>query len=193
METKHFETVSKQSIGKQTLQWKPNILKPLENKALGTKHCSGNQTFYCRISQNTCLKKVCISPVSDASASARGARARCAEAPSVALLLVSSHRVRKQRPCQSNSRCCFRQILELYRCSRQGGGVYSLSYKGSSQGIASRGGGYPPPPQHSGPDSTPKGIPIPRRQPQPHFQPPVTAPQLLYVPCDRYATALEFP
>ena len=82
VETKHFETVSKQSIAKQTLQWKPNILKPLENKALGTKHCSGNQTFYCSISQNTCLKKVCISPVSDASASARGARARCAEAPS---------------------------------------------------------------------------------------------------------------
>ena len=74
----------KQSIGKQTLQWKPNILKPLENKALGTKHCSGNQTFYCSISQNTCLKKVCISPVSDASASARGVRARCAEAPSMA-------------------------------------------------------------------------------------------------------------
>ena len=73
VETKRFETVLKQSIGKQTLQWKPNILKPLENKALGTKHCSGNQTFYCSISQNTCLKKVCISPVSDASASARGA------------------------------------------------------------------------------------------------------------------------
>ena len=81
VETKRFETVLKQSIGKQTLQWKPNILKPLENKALGTKHCSGNQTFYCSISQNTCLKKVCISPVSDASASARGARGRCAEAP----------------------------------------------------------------------------------------------------------------
>ena len=85
VETKRFETVLKQSIGKQTLQWKPNILKPLENKALGTKHCNGNQTFYCSISQNTCLKKVCISPVSDASASARRARGRCAEAPSNSL------------------------------------------------------------------------------------------------------------
>ena len=45
VETKRFETVLKQSIGKQTLQWKPNILRPFQNKALGNKHCSGNQTF----------------------------------------------------------------------------------------------------------------------------------------------------
>ena len=36
--------------------------------------------------------------------------------------LVSSHSTRKQRLCQSNGRCCFRQILELSCCSRKGGG-----------------------------------------------------------------------
>ena len=55
------------------------------------------------------------------------------------------------------------------------------------------GGGPPSPPQHSGPDSTPKAFPYPHTSPQPHFQPPVTAPQPLHIPCDRSATALECP
>ena len=33
------------------------------------------------------------------------------------------------------------------------------------QGIASRGGGYPPPPQHFGPDATPKAFPYPNTRP----------------------------
>jgi hypothetical protein len=37
-------------------------------------------------------------------------------------LLVSSHSVRKQRRCQSNSSCCFRQVLELWCGSCKGGG-----------------------------------------------------------------------
>ena len=38
-----------------------------------------------------------------------------------------------------------------------------------------RGGGVPLPPQHAGPDSTPKAFPYPNTSPQPHSQPPVTA------------------
>ena len=75
---------------------------------------------------------------------------------------------------------------EALRRISLGEGVRGL---GAGNRFKGGGGGYPPPP---GPDS-PKGIPIPQRQPQPHFQPPVTAPQPLHIPRDRPATAPECP
>ena len=51
----------------------------------------------------------------------------------------------------------------------------------------------PPPPTTLRPSLYPKGIPIPQPRVQPHFQPPVTAPQPLHIPCDRSATALGLP
>ena len=58
-----------------------------------------------------------------------------------------------------------------------------------------RGGGVPPPPSPTlRPCLSPRGIPIPQHQPQPHLQPPeTTSPNRFYIPCDRSTTALELP
>ena len=56
------------------------------------------------------------------------------------------------------------------------------------------GGRVPPPPLPVlRPQGYPKGIRIPQLQPQPHFKPPVTAPNRLHIPCDRSAAAVELP
>ena len=43
---------------------------------------------------------------------------------------ASPHGARKQRPCQTNSRCYFRQILELWCCSHKGGGGGGSCFSG---------------------------------------------------------------
>ena len=65
------------------------------------------------------------------------------------------------------------------------------------ESLEGEGGGYPPPspPPHR-PDSTPKAFPYPSSIPQPHFQPPVTAPpppNRFHIPRDRSATAVGRP
>ena len=37
--------------------------------------------------------------------------------------------LQEERPCQSNSRCCFRQMLGLQCCSRKGGGFLCVVVK----------------------------------------------------------------
>ena len=51
----------------------------------------------------------------------------------VDLLLVFSRRARKQRPSVSNSRCCFRQMLEFYGCTRKGRGGGAAEVRGQQK------------------------------------------------------------
>ena len=72
------------------------------------------------------------------------------------------------------------RLLTRAFSAREGGrggfAVHPPGVGGEGGGAGNRlkgGGGYPPPPLHR---LCPKGIPIPQHQPQPLFQPPVTAP-----------------
>ena len=64
---------------------------------------------------------------------------------------------------------------------------------GAPAGNRFNGGGGTPLPPNTPALTLPQRHSHTQHQPQPHSQPPVTAPQPLHIPCDRSATALELP